>query len=100
MACRGGVEVQVKKLLDVRMRAGQVEVRGVTYNYHARVFAGRSGRNILRYDSGHAHTPGVYHRHEYNLETGEDSLATLSREDFPVLSEMVAELAQMFPTAE
>lgn len=100
MACRGGVEVQVKKLRDVRMRAGHVEVRGVTYNYHARAMAGRPGRNILRYDSGHAHTPGVYHRHEYDLETGEDRLTTLSREDFPVLSEMVAELAQMFPTAE
>ena len=100
MACRGGVAIEVKKLLDVRIRAGQVEVRGVTYNYHARVFEGRSGRNILRYDSGHAHTPGVFHRHEYDPATGEDALATLSREDFPVLSEMVDELARLFPSAE
>ena len=82
------------------MRAGQVEVRGVTYNYHARVFENTFGRNVLRYVSGHAHTPGVYHRHEYDPATGEDNLTTLSRADFPVLGEMVGELARMFPTAE
>ena len=100
MACRGGVKIDVTKLLDIRIRAAQVEVRGVTYNYHARVFEGTSGRNVLRYDSGHAHTPGVHHRHEYDLATGEDYLTTLPRADFPVLGEMVEELARMFPTAE
>ena len=81
------------------MRAGRVEVRGLKYNYHARIVEGTVGRNVLRYDSGHAHTPGVFHRHEYDLETGEDRLTTLSREAFPVLSEMVDELAAMFADA-
>ena len=54
---------------------------------------------MLRYDSGHAHTPDVYHRHEYDRETGQDRLTTLTREEFPVLSEMVDELAVMFPQA-
>ena len=54
---------------------------------------------MLRYDSGHAHTPDVYHRHEYDPETGQDRLTTLSREEFPVLSELVDELAEMFPHA-
>ena len=54
---------------------------------------------MLRYDSGHAHTPGVYHRHEYDPVTGEDHLSMLRREEFPVLSEMVDELAAMFPRA-
>ena len=54
---------------------------------------------MLRYDSGHAHTPDVYHRHEYDSETGHDRLTTLTREEFPVLSEMVDELAEMFPQA-
>ncbi len=99
MICRGGLEIDVRKLLDARLRAGRVEVRGLKYNYHARIFSAGARRNVLRYDSGHAHTPGVYHRHEYDLETGEDHLTTLSREEFPVLSEMVDELAAMFPDA-
>ena len=94
------MEVEVAKLLRVWVRAGHVEVRGLKYRYHARVFEDGSGRNALRYDSGHAHTPGVYHRHEYDLETGEDRLTTLTREEFPVLGEMVDELAAMFPDAK
>ena len=99
MVCRGGVEIEVAKVLRVRVRSGQFEVRGTKYKYHARLFDGGAGTNVLRYDSGHAHTPGVYHRHEYDLETGEDRLTTLTREEFPVLSEMVDELAAMFPRA-
>ena len=99
MVCRGGIEIEFRKLLDARLRAGLVEVRGLKYNYHARIVGGTVGRNVLRYDSGHAHTPGVYHRHEYDLATGEDRLTTLSREEFPVLGEMVDELAAMFPNA-
>ena len=54
---------------------------------------------MLRYDSGHAHTPDVYHRHEYDPGTGHDRLTAMSREEFPVLSEVVDELAEMFPQA-
>ena len=100
MVCHDNVEIKVEKLLAVRTHSGQVQVRGFKYNYHARAFDGRFGRNVLRYDSGHAHTPGVYHRHEYDLETGEDRLTTLNREEFPVLSEVVDELAAMFPDAK
>ena len=100
MVCRGGVEINVRKLLDARVRAGRVEVRGLKYNYHARIFGDGVGRNVLRYDSGHAHTPGVFHRHEYDLETGEDRLTMLTREEFPVLSEVVDELAATFPDAK
>ncbi len=71
----------------------------MTYRYHASVGRGASRRNLLRYDSGHAHTPGVYHRHEYDLHTGKDSLTLLTREEFPVLGDMVDELARMFPQA-
>lgn len=97
MVCRGGIEIEVRKLLDARLRAGLIEVRGLKYNYHARIVEGTVGRNVLRYDSGHAHTPGVFHRHKYDLETDEDHLTMLTREEFPVLSEMVDELAAMFP---
>ena len=99
MVCRGGIEIEVRKLLDARLHAGLVEVRGLKYNYHARIVERRVGRNVLRYDSGHAHTPGVFHRHEYDPETCQDRLTTLSREEFPVLSEVVDELAAMFPDA-
>lgn len=102
LVCQSGIEIEVDKRLNVRMVGGRIQVRGSRYRYHARIRGGqfgRSGRNVLRYDSGHAHTPGVYHRHEYDLVTGDDRLTTLSREEFPVLSEMVDELAAMFPDA-
>ncbi len=96
------MEIRVNKLLDVRRRHGHVQVRGLDYNYHARIPQGRSerkGRNVLRYDSGHSHTPDVFHRHEYDSETGEDTLTLMTRDEFPVLSEMVDELSAMFPDA-
>ena len=103
LLCRSGIEIEVDKRLNVRTIDNRLQVRGSGYRYHARIRGrgfGRSGQNVLRYDSGHAHTPGVYHRHRYDLETGEDRLTTLGREEFPVLSEMVDELAAMFPDAK
>ena len=99
IVCQGGVEIDVDKRLNVRSVNNRTQVRGFKYRYHARIRERGSGRNVLRYDSGHAHTPDVYHRHEYDSETGHDRLTTLTREEFPVLSEMVDELAEMFPQA-
>ncbi|MDE2903582.1 MAG: hypothetical protein OXP73_11205 [Chloroflexota bacterium] len=99
IVCRRDIEIEVDKRLDVRTVDNRVQVRGARYRYHARVLDGQAGRNVLRYDSGHSHSPGVYHRHEYDLATGEDRLTTLSREEFPVLGEMVDELAAMFSDA-
>lgn len=102
IVCREGIEIDVDKRLIVRSVGNRAQVRGFKYRYHARIQGpafGRSGQNVLRYDSGHAHTPDVYHRHEYELETGQDQLTTLTREEFPVLSEIVDELAAMFPHA-
>ena len=102
IVCQGGVEIDVDKRLAVRSVNNRTQVRAFKYRYHARIADpkfGRSGRNVIRYDSGHAHTPDVYHRHEYDPETGHDRLTTLSREEFPVLSEMVDELAEMFSQA-
>jgi len=97
VVCRGGIEIEVDKHLAVRGFDNRVQVRGFKYRYHARIRERGSGRNVLRYDSGHAHTPDVYHRHEYHPKTGHDRLTTLTREEFPVLSEIVDELAEMFP---
>ena len=102
IVCHSGIEIEVDKRLAVRSVDGRTQVRAFKYRYHARIHGRnyeRSGRNVLRYDSGHAHTRDVYHRHEYDAETGRDRLTTLSREEFPVLSEMVDELAEMFPRA-
>lgn len=99
VVCRSGVEIEVDKHLAVHRVGSRTQVRGFKYRYHARIQERGSGRNVLRYDSGHAHTPDVYHRHEYDPETGHDHLTTLTREEFPVLSEMVDELAEMFPHA-
>ncbi len=99
IVCRGGIEIEVDKRLAVRSVDNRTQVRAFRYRYHARLLERGTGRNVLRYDSGHAHTPDVYHRHEYDLETGHDRLTTLSREEFPVLSEMVDELAEMFSHA-
>lgn len=99
IVCREGIEIDVDKRLVVRNVDNRTQVRGFKYRYHARIRERGSGRNVLRYDSGHAHTPDVYHRHEYHPTTGHDRLSTLTREEFPVLGEIVDEPAAMFPHA-
>jgi hypothetical protein len=92
--CRKNVVLEVTKYFDTRRtRGGRLQVRCFSYRYNASI-AGK--HNLLRYDNGH--DLDEYHRHRYDLETGElVAFDMLTRNEFPVLSEILDELARMLP---
>lgn len=91
--CAAGLEIDVTKLLDVRVNRRLEQVRGVSYRYNAYV---RGGHNILRYDNGHAEAPDEFHRHEFDSFTGRElSRTILGREDMPTLIEVVSEVERL-----
>ena len=93
IGCAAEIEIDVTKLLDVRVRRRLEQVRGVSYRYNAYV---RGGHNILRYDNGHIEAPEEFHRHEFDPFTGRElSRAILSREDMPTLIEVVSEVERL-----
>ncbi len=82
----------VAKDLDIRTNArNQIEVRGLSYRYHA--YVPGSG-NLLRYDNSHAFDE--FHRHEYVFPTEDQQpLQVLAREEFPTLIEVLDEVQAM-----
>lgn len=91
--CRSGIVIDVTKHLDVRRGRHHDEVRGILYRYHAHV---RGGHNILRYDNQHDDAPDEFHRHEFDLATGQErSRLTIEREQMLTLIEMVSEVEQL-----
>lgn len=91
--CKRGVVVEVTKYFETRRtRAGRLQVRCFSYRYNASV-AGK--HNLLRYDNGHDFDE--YHRHVFDVSTGQPVLEEqLTRNEFPLLSEVLDELAEMF----
>lgn len=94
IVCHKGVHVRVWKLLETRtVGQGVLQVRGCEYAYNA-YFVNRF--NILRYDNGHAEAPHEFHRHVFDLTTGEQlRCEILHRADFPVLTEVLTEVADI-----
>jgi hypothetical protein len=92
--CLDGVTVQIRKSLEVQPDLhGRPLVRGDRYSYQA-YWPG--DRGILRYDNANSDTPEEFHRHEYDLATGEEKLRTiLSRAEMPRLSEFLDEVAEL-----
>ncbi len=91
--CHNNVILQVRKLFNVKyLNSGLIKVKGVYYCYNAHIIG---NNNILRYDNSHADED--YHKHEFDLATGEEKHKTaLSRQQFPLLHEVLDELQQMF----
>lgn len=91
--CARGVAVRVYKLLDAREAHGQLEIRGTHYAYNASL-AGQG--NILRYDNGHRDVPDEFHRHVFDLTTGQElSRDIISRNDMPTLAGFLDEVQEM-----
>ena len=90
--CRGGIVIEVEKVLSVRLNArNETQVRGLSYRYLAHV-QGRG--NLLRYDN--AHDLDEFDRHEYDFVSREQRpIEILSREELPTLIEMIAELEEL-----
>ena len=90
VVCNAGIVILVEKYLALRVHRGVEQARAYRYSYNAYI-PGRG--NVLRYDNAHLDAPDDYHRHEYDLATGEQlRLEILTREQFPTLIEVVDEL--------
>ncbi len=92
VTCRGGIVIEVEKVLAVRLNArNETQVRGLSYRYHAPA-PGRG--NLLRYDN--AHHVDEFDRHEYDFVSHEQRpIQILGREELPTLIEIVSELDEM-----
>jgi hypothetical protein len=85
--------VEVDKTYEVRVVRGYKEIRALSYRYTARV---PGHGNLLRYDNWHAEAPEEFHRHLYDFATGQQtSLTLMTREAFPVLTEVLDEVQQL-----
>ena len=93
LICNRGVVIRVLKALDCRQAHGRLEVRGRLYEYNAH-FAGH--HNILRYDNSHLDEPNDFHRHLFDLATGQEvDLSHITRAAMPTLAGFVAEVAAL-----
>ena len=91
--CKDNIVLYVDKVMETRwVGKGRIQVRGLIYCYNAKI----TGKcNILRYDNEHEF--GDYHKHTFDIATGKQvARISLSRRDFPTLSDILDELASMF----
>ena len=77
-------------MLATRYRGNLLQVRGISYNYVARI----PGQHlVLKYHNWHD-DPDIYIHRAYNPRTGQQILyEELTRRQFPVLSEILDEAA-------
>ncbi len=91
--CARSVIVTVSNSLETRIVGRRLEVRGSFYAYNAHFV---SHHNILRYDNGHMETPEEFHRHQFDLETGQEtSRAIIPKSQVPVLADFFSEVASI-----
>ena len=94
IVCRNGLRLDISKTGDMERTAPR-RVRMTLYSYNA---YRPGGHNVLRYDNQHRGTENVYHRHQFDVDTGElVSFTTMPREDFPVMHQVLDELIQLVP---
>jgi hypothetical protein len=93
--CWNNIILDMTKLFETReVGAGRLQIRCIVYEYNVH-FAGK--HNILRYDNTHEGNLDYYHKHIFNPETGKEiSVIELTRETFPLLHEVLDELAHKF----
>ncbi len=86
-----GVTLEVTKAFETKRMGrgrGSLYIRGFSYRYNAHI---RGRGNVLRFDNGEDFED--YHGHWFDIETGEEiSRVPMSRDDFPVFSEVLDEL--------
>ena len=87
--CLENVIIDVEKELETQPSGRLLQVRGLKYRYVAWV---RDHHSILRYHNTHSHDD-FYHHRVFNWRTGEEILyETLTRYQFPTLSEVLDEV--------
>lgn len=93
--CKSGVVLAVEKYFNVReLKDGRLQIRCFSYRYNASL----SGKyNVLRYDNIHASRLDYYHKHIFDLTNGKEiEKVPMTRNEFPVLNEIIDELTNMF----
>lgn len=94
LACVEGIEIQVRKVQEVRYRNGQPEVRTSDYSYHVLQRTTGGVRNLFRYDNAHPHLnhPDPHHRHQYD-DDGNDTepVQHIGADAWPTLAEVIEE---------
>ncbi len=91
--CKHNVVVSVTKFFETRVLSeGRLQVRCYSYRYNASI---KGKQNLLRYDNNDDFDD--YHRHTFDRQTGEEiRRESMDRNTFPVLSEVLDELENMF----
>ena len=95
--CRGGIRLEVEKLLDVLSGDGATAmVQTFAYSYHACLEGGRG--NIVRYDSAHPDHNQDHHVHRYDVFAGdvEGSVEMLGHDGWPTLGDVLHELRDWY----
>ncbi len=93
--CANGICLEIKKVGDVERSSAQ-RVRMWLYRYNASL---PGVGNVLRYDNQHRSNNNVYHRHVFDIRTGEQTdYRELTRQEFPVMHQILDELSQLLPT--
>ena len=90
--CRGGIQLEVQKILETKYKGRHLHVKGLRYKYIARIV----GENlILKYHNLHENRDDYIHR-VFNPKTGEEiGSETLRRYQFPLFSEILDELSSI-----
>ena len=93
VVCKNGLNLEIAKSGEIE-RTDARRVRINLYRYQA-WFPGR--HEVLRYDNQHPGEEHIYHRHPFDLQTGkEQPVSYMSRENFPVMNEILDELMNLF----
>ena len=91
--CHHNVIVEVTKYYESRVLTGRVQIRGFSYRYNAHV---RGGHNVLRYDNGHDDAPDEFHRHAFDLVTGDETeKRVIARYELPVFADILTEVQEL-----
>ncbi len=93
--CIHNVILDISKLFETReVGNGLLQIRCILYEYNVHI-AGKY--NVFRYDNTHAGNLDYYHKHIFDPETGREiAVIELTREDFPLLHEVLDELNTIF----
>ena len=87
--CERGIILDVEKWFETRYKSRKLQIRGVLYRYVAWVY---QGNQVLKYHNLHD-SPNEYTHRAFDPKTGEQVLyETLTREQFPVFTEVLDEI--------
>lgn len=94
--CENDVTVYVFKYYESREAGGRLQIRGFSYSYNAHI---ENRHNILRYDNGHEDTPEEYHRHLFDMATGNEiERRIITRYELPNFYDILTEIQELFET--